>query len=244
MSDIRQAGARWHRRRNIIVNVSDPRDTVAAGLRMSLLAPACEMEHEVHGALLDVAEKVFRHIGHQKTTIDDIAAEFGKSRASVYRFFPTRSSINHRVYARWAQRELDLFEQDAGAATPAPAMLANVLTRLSHRVRTRVVSQPNEHALWVVAAREDWQVHHAYFQSLAKGFAAMIGRDADMRHLPDPGVATMAKGVVTAMLAYLHPALVEQRMHSEKDADADLEAHIGFVLKALNSSCRDETRTR
>ena len=123
-------------------------------------------------------------------------------------------------------------------------MLANVLTRLNHRARARVVSQPNEHALWVAAAREDWQGHHAYFQSLTTGFAALMGRDADMRHLPDPLVATMAKGVITAMLAYLHPVLVEQRMNSEMDADADLAAHIGFVLKALNSSRQSETRTR
>lgn len=211
---------------------------------MSLLDTACETNHEMHDALLDVAEKLFRHIGHQKTTIEDIAAEFGKSHASVYRFFPTRSSINYRVYARWAQRELDRRDQDAGAATSAPAMVANVLTRLNHRARARVVSQPNEHALWVVAALEDWQVHHAYFQSLTTGFATMMGRDADMRHLPDPAITTMAKGVVTAMVAYLHPVLVEQRMNNEKEADVDLQAHIGFVLKALNPLWRAETRTR
>lgn len=226
------------------MKVSNLRNAVAAGAGMSFLDTAYETNHEMDDALLDVAEKLFRHIGHQKTAIEDIAAEFGRSHASVCRFFPTRSSINHRVYARWALKELDLRDQDAGSITLALAMLANVLTRLNHRARARVVCHPNEHSLWMAAAREDWPVHHAYFQSLATGFAALVGRDADMQHLPDHALTKMAKGVVTAMLAYLHPVLVEQRMNSEKDADADLAAHIGFVLKALNLSCLAEAPTR
>lgn len=228
----------------MVLNVPGLSNGVVEKVSLSLLDAAGRSDHRMHDAVLDVAEKLFRHIGHKKTTIEDIAADVGKSRASVYRFFPTRGSINHGVYARWAQRELDLRNQDVGAATSAPAMLANVLTRLNHRARERIVSQPNEHALWVAAAREDWPVHHAYFQSLATGFAAMMGRDVDMRHLPDPAITTMAKGVGTAMLAYLHPVLVEQRMKRDMDADADLAAHIGFVLKALNLSCLAEAPTR
>lgn len=221
----------------MVLNVPGLSNGVVEKVSMPLLDAAGRSDHGMHDALLDVAEQLFRHIGHRKTTIEDIAAEVGKSRASVYRFFPTRGSINHGVYARWAQRELDVLDQDAEMATSASIRVAHVLTRLNGRARERVICQPNVHALWVAAALEDWPVHHGYFRTLTTGFATIMGRDEGTSHLQGSSAFYMAQGIVTAMMAHLHPVLLEERMKRQKDAEADLKAHIAFVLKALNPPC-------
>jgi len=44
-----------------------------------------------------VAERLFRQIGYQKTTVADIAKELRMSPANVYRFFDSKKSIHEGV---------------------------------------------------------------------------------------------------------------------------------------------------
>src|SRR5271157_5298145 len=47
--------------------------------------------------IIKVAERLFRQIGFQKTTVADIARELHMSPANVYRFFAAKSEINEAV---------------------------------------------------------------------------------------------------------------------------------------------------
>ena len=54
-------------------------------------------ERETHNLIVEVAERLFRQIGFQKTTVADIARELHMSPANVYRFFAAKSEINEAV---------------------------------------------------------------------------------------------------------------------------------------------------
>ena len=54
-------------------------------------------EKDTHQLIVDVAERLFRQIGFQKTTVADIARELHMSPANVYRFFAAKSEINEAV---------------------------------------------------------------------------------------------------------------------------------------------------
>ena len=47
--------------------------------------------------IVEVAERLFRQLGFQKTTVADIARELHMSPANVYRFFGAKSEINAAV---------------------------------------------------------------------------------------------------------------------------------------------------
>src|SRR3954452_18420614 len=47
--------------------------------------------------ILAVAERLFRQIGYQKTTVADIAKELRMSPANVYRFFDSKKAIHEGV---------------------------------------------------------------------------------------------------------------------------------------------------
>src|ERR1700743_46558 len=47
--------------------------------------------------ILVVAERLFRQIGYQKTTVADIAKELRMSPANVYRFFESKKAIHEGV---------------------------------------------------------------------------------------------------------------------------------------------------
>ena len=54
-------------------------------------------EKDTHKLIVEVAERLFRQIGFQKTTVADISRELHMSPANVYRFFAAKSEINEAV---------------------------------------------------------------------------------------------------------------------------------------------------
>jgi AcrR family transcriptional regulator len=190
--------------------------------------------------IIDVAERLFRHIGHENTKIGDIAGEVGKSRASIYQMFPSRDSIKYHVYARWAQVELDVFEEAAGDCTSANAKIAAVIATLNSRARQRLTCDPNVHALWLAAAVEDWDVHRAYYRDLTTGIVDILLLDSATHQLPLPQCLKIASAVVTAMVCYLHPLLLKRPLDKHPDIDAELASQIRFIANGLilSGSCR------
>ena len=58
------------------------------------------VETDVRERILVTAERLFREIGYQKTTVADIARSLRMSPANVYRFFDSKKTINAGVARR------------------------------------------------------------------------------------------------------------------------------------------------
>ena len=70
------------------------------------------VETDTREKILVVAERLFRQIGYQKTTVADIAKELRMSPANVYRFFDSKKSI-HEGVARTLMGEVEIaMEED------------------------------------------------------------------------------------------------------------------------------------
>ena len=74
------------------------------------------VEADMRGRIVVVAEKLFREIGYQKTTVADIAKVLRMSPANVYRFFDSKKSIISAV----AQRLMGEVEEAAGVIVANP----------------------------------------------------------------------------------------------------------------------------
>src|SRR6202158_4354012 len=55
------------------------------------------VEPDTRERILVVAERLFRQIGYQKTTVANIAKELRMSPANVYRFFDSKKAIHEGV---------------------------------------------------------------------------------------------------------------------------------------------------
>ena len=62
-------------------------------------------ETDTRTRILLVAERLFREIGYQKTTVADIAKVLKMSPANVYRFFDSKAAIHQGVALRIAVEE-------------------------------------------------------------------------------------------------------------------------------------------
>src|SRR5947209_20417893 len=94
-------------------------------------------EPDTRERILVVAERLFRQMGYQKTTVGDIAKELRMSPANVYRFFDSKKSI-HEGVARTLMGEVET-EARRCVAQPGPAnsMLPALLKTLNRTKWTR-----------------------------------------------------------------------------------------------------------
>src|SRR5439155_11032066 len=84
------------------------------------------IETDVRERILVTAERLFREIGYQKTTVADIARALRMSPANVYRFFDSKKSINLGV----AKRLMSQVEAASQAIAQAPGSAAKRLRDL------------------------------------------------------------------------------------------------------------------
>src|ERR1700747_309191 len=84
---------------------------------MSLVSE--HIEPDTRERILVVAERLFRQMGYQKTTVADIAKELRMSPANVYRFFESKKAI-HEGVARSLMGEVET-EAKRIADRPGPA---------------------------------------------------------------------------------------------------------------------------
>src|SRR3712207_8811620 len=89
-------------------------------------APAEETRRRIE----DTAERLFRTLGYQKTAVADIARELGMSPANVYRFFPSKSTINEAIAQRLLGGLVEGAWTIARGPEPAPERLAKLLRHL------------------------------------------------------------------------------------------------------------------
>src|SRR5205823_11993470 len=93
------------------------------------------VETDTRERILVVAERLFRQIGYQKTTVADIAKVLRMSPASVYRFFDSKKAIHEGV----ARTLMGGVEEAAQAIANLPGSAASRLRELwstVHRLKS------------------------------------------------------------------------------------------------------------
>ena len=94
-------------------------------------------KQEICQLIVQVAERLFRHFGFEKTTVADIARELGMSPANVYRFFRAKSDIEEAVCMDLLRRS----EAEAGRIAVSGDTAAQRIRNLIGTVETTYLKQ-------------------------------------------------------------------------------------------------------
>lgn len=186
--------------------------------------------------ILDVAEEHFRRIGHQKTSVDDMAVHLGVSRANIYRFFPSRSAINKSVCGRFLNRTILFGEAIADVPGPARTKLVAVLHALHCERKSTFMRQKPIHDLITAATNENWAVNRAHNEQLVGLTEAIVREGIEAGEFGVKDSAQAARSVVKSFMPFYHPVLIEQGVRSGEDTEAGLLTQTSFIAAALNTS--------
>ena len=191
------------------------------------------IETDVRERILVTAERLFREIGYQKTTVADIAKVLQMSPANVYRFFDSKKSINAGVARRLMGQVEQASQAIAQSRGSAAGRLRKLLTTVHQMNSARYVGDSKMHEMVACAMEENWDVCRAHMEYIVGVIASVIasGVASGEFHVSDAGTAAMC--TCAAMVRFFHPQLIAE---SADKPGPTLDQMIDFVIAGLGGS--------
>ena len=189
------------------------------------------IESDTRERILEVAERLFRQIGYQKTTVGDIAKELKMSPANVYRFFESKKAI-HQAVARSLMGEVEL-EAQRIVTRPGPVTdrFRELLTTI-HRMNTeRYVGDNKLHEMVEIAMQEDWQVCVNHMECIAGVVGQMIAQGVASGEFEARDLQLASLCACTAMMRFFHPQMIAQ---CATKPGPTIDQMIDFVIAGLS----------
>ena len=189
------------------------------------------IETDTRERILAVAERLFRQIGYQKTTVADIAKELRMSPANVYRFFDSKKAI-HEGVARGLMGEVEQAAQTIAARPgPAAARLRELMTSIHHMNTERYVGDSKMHEMVAIAMEEDWDVCVAHMQLITETIGSVIAEGAATGEFEVADVPLAAMCACTGMIRFFHPQMIAQCANKPGPA---IDEMIDFIIAGLS----------
>ena len=188
------------------------------------------VEPDTRERILVVAERLFRQIGYQKTTVADIAKELRMSPANVYRFFESKKAI-HEGVARILMGEVEeAAARIVAKQGPAAARLRELVISVHRMNSERYVGDSKLHEMVEIAMEESWEVCVAHMERITETIAGVIAQGAASGEFEAADLPTAAMCVCTAMMRFFHPQMIAQAMNKPGPS---IDQMVDFVLAGL-----------
>ena len=187
-------------------------------------------EKDTHKLIVEVAERLFRQIGFQKTTVADIARELHMSPANVYRFFAAKSEINEAVCMDLHGKIEAEAEKIAASRSTATQRICNLIGFVEKTHHKQYMFDRKLHDLIDAAIAENWAIMRRHNKRMAAILEQIIASGMASGEFPPGDAALAARLVNTACLRFSHPRLI---VEFEQDTEPTLDQMIGFCLAAL-----------
>jgi len=192
------------------------------------------VETDARTRILVTAERLFREIGYQKTTVADIAKVLQMSPANVYRFFDSKRSINAGVACRLMGEVEQAAHAIAGGKGSAVTRLRELLTTVHRMNSDRYVADSKMHEMVAAAMEENWEVCQAHIGCVTGEIGNVIasGVASGEFHVKDTAAAALC--VCAAMIKFFHPMFIAD---ASKPGPA-LDQMIDFLISGLGGKSR------
>jgi AcrR family transcriptional regulator len=183
-------------------------------------------------AIMDTAERLFRTLGYQKTTVADIARDLRMSPANVYRFFPSKAAICEAIAERVLEQVVAGVWAIARGPGTAPERVRALFRLLQEQTVALFFHERRMHDMVAAAIDEHWPVVERYVDSIDEAFVALV-RDGIAEGVFG-GLAPEQAGRLMhcASVLFTHPTLVQQCQDTE-DLPALALGMAEFCLRAL-----------
>jgi AcrR family transcriptional regulator len=189
------------------------------------------IETDTREKILVVAERLFRQIGYQKTTVADIAKELRMSPANVYRFFDSKKAI-HEGVARGLMGEVEQAAQTIAAGRGPAASRLRELMKTVHRMNTeRYVGDSKLHEMVEIAMQEDWDVCVTHMLLITETIGSIIGQGAATGEFEVADVPLAAMCACTGMMRFFHPQMIAQ---CATKPGPTIDEMIDFIIAGLS----------
>ena len=195
----------------------------------------------VKSSIAEAAEVLFRDVGYSKTTVGEIAKALGMSQANVYRYFPTKASINEVICERVVLRIEARCKSIINTEDSSQQCLSLFMLEYFRAVKDNIIKEQRIHEMVVKAVEQYWTVIQEHVnrtdimvrQILTKGIEEGVFKKMD--------ITATSLALQNAFSAFTYPALVERQIADaansggEKRIEDDLLNLADIVLHGISA---------
>ena len=199
---------------------------------MSLVIATAETDTRTR--ILQTAERLFREIGYQKTTVADIAKILKMSPANIYRFFDSKKAI-HEGVANLLMGEVEAAVAIIASEPSSPQeRLRKMLAAIHHMNAERYVGDAKLHEMVAYAMEENWESCEAHIHRLGLAVAKVIAEGVEAGQFRAGDIEITAKCLCMAMCRFFDPQKIAE--YADKpDPTPTLDQMIDFVVGAIST---------
>ena len=190
-------------------------------------------ERDTRLCIVDTAERLFKAIGYQKTTVADIAKTLRMSPANVYRFFDSKKSINEAVLERYKGEQEQALLAVAGQGGTASSRLREMLLTVHRMNQARFADQQRMQEMVCTAMEESWEAIIAHVERLDGVLQTVVSEGIASGEFRDADAAKTTQCLRTAMTRFYHPLVMSQ---AECMPGPNAEEMIDFLMAALRKT--------
>ena len=191
-----------------------------------------QTERDTRQIIVDTAERFFREIGYQKTTVADIAKSLRMSPANVYRFFDSKKSINEAVLDRYKREQEEAIIAIAEQDRPAAERLRDILATSFRLNAARFAGHARMQEMVCAAMEESWDAILAHIERFDVVLRRVVADGIARGEFRAIGPAHATGCIRVAMIRFMHPLLISQ---CECIPGPSSDEMISFVLTALEA---------
>ncbi|WP_025032220.1 TetR/AcrR family transcriptional regulator [Bradyrhizobium sp. DOA9] len=158
--------------------------------------------------IVQAAIRLYGEMGHNKTTVADIARSLPMSPASVYRFFPSRRAIEEAVVEDVLEEAVSAAAEAAGGGGPALRRLAAILKAIADCNEGRPAKHRRLQDLVTLAVRQNWTVVLAYDDRIRGLVRPIIGAGQARGELQGGSPMALTCCLLEAMDVHLNPSRI------------------------------------
>ena len=188
------------------------------------------VETDTRERILVVAERLFREIGYQKTTVADIAKLLRMSPANVYRFFDSKKAIHEGVARVLMGGVEDATQAIAAGSGSAASRLRELMTTIHRMNSERYVGDSKLHEMVEIAMQESWEVCMAHMEQITETIGSVIADGVASGEFETADVPVTTLCACTAMMRFFHPQMIAECVNKPGPT---LDQMIDFILAGL-----------
>jgi AcrR family transcriptional regulator len=205
---------------------------VKAGWSSSMLAKKTIKGKGTSELIVEVAERLYRQIGFQKTTVSDIAFELQMSPANIYRFFVTKSAINEAVCMDLLAKIEVEAEKIAASGEAAPQRIRNFFGTVQTMNRKQYKLDRKLYDLVEASITKKWTIALLHTERMTVILERIIASGMESGQFPHGDATLAARLVNTACIQFHDPRMFEEH---EQESEPTLDQMISFCLAGIGS---------
>ena len=190
-------------------------------------------ETDTRTRILLVAERLFREIGYQKTTVADIAKVMKMSPANVYRFFDSKTAIHQGVATRLMGEVESAVATIAAEPLSPKDRLREVLATIHHMNAERYVGNAKLHEMVAFAMEESWDICEAHLDRLGAAVGKILAEGVEAGQFKPCNIEMTAGCLCAAMCRFFHPQMIAQCANKPEPT---LEQMIEFLISGISTA--------